>query len=324
MLSEQKNRRFTIIEYLLPFLALTSWLAVCLMAVLNPSGAGPVAPAGLVPVLLFWVLIPLALGSSFFMLIRSRTPSFFARCYAWVIFLAVASILLAARFYHRDFFSLLFQYLLLFFTILLLRFPRMVPLREKQKTWGLLASASWIVFSFFSFWVILMGYAIVTRAEPRWIEAIVYNTLLCSKLAVQAVAIILLKERFFRSLYWEGEDLYCDHRKLSDHLSRQELLLLRILMGAEDATRNCRSFYRDLPAANKQEDLSCETCMAEGWSAVNCKFYRNLKNQLLSNKKYLELLEIGTIINLAENHRENKEKGWKLRLFDDVRSRPPV
>ena len=78
-------------------------------------------------------------------------------------------------------------------------------------------------------------------------------------------------------LYWEGEDLYCDHRKLSNHLSDRRYSSCVYLWAPKTPPGNCRSFYRDLLAANKQEDLSCETCMAEGWSAVNCKFYRNLK-----------------------------------------------
>jgi hypothetical protein len=44
-----------------------------------------------------------------------------------------------------------------------------------------------------------------------------------------------------------------------------------------------------------------------------------LKNRINDAKKYLELLQIGTIVPAEENRREIKIAGWRLRLFDDVR-----
>ena len=59
--------------------------------------------------------------------------------------------------------------------------------------------------------------------------------------------------------------------------------------------------------------------MAENWTAYDCATYRNLKNRINDAKKYLELLQIGTIVPAEENRREIKITGWRLRLFDDVR-----
>lgn len=94
--------------------------------------------------------------------------------------------------------------------------------------------------------------------------------------------------------------------------------------GGPDYAENSPSGPRFQAGSSSDPSLNapqtdCGSCLREGWTASKCSAYRNLKNRIADAKKYLELLQIGTIVPVSENPRDIKEMGWRLRLFDDVR-----
>jgi hypothetical protein len=138
-----------------------------------------------------------------------------------------------------------------------------------------------------------------------------------------------LGDRAKRTVVCKGESVYLDARNISGLLSPQEVRLVRAFLAAADHTHTCRSLLIYIQATDGGDDpvavvptVDCDRCMELRWTASNCPAYRNLKNRINATKKYLELLQIGTIVPVSESPRETKEAGWRLRLFDDVRVAP--
>ncbi len=63
---------------------------------------------------------------------------------------------------------------------------------------------------------------------------------------------------------------------------------------------------------------ACARCVEEPLKATGCRTYRRIYKRVNDIRKLLEALEIGTILN-PDNKMKVVERGWKLRLFDDVR-----
>lgn len=337
-------------KLIVPGIAALAWLAVVAMTALNPSGTIPKSP----PAISAWTMllggIPLVLVLLFRATItRSSLRSFLFWFGVSCVFTVTTTVFAAVR-YHRDYYTLLFQFALLFFIVFLVGVPHLNIVRNRRRVFRTLEHAGWAVFFCFSLWVGLMGYTIVTRSEPRWIEATVYNFMACVILVVQVASISILHERSHKTLIHRDGSFYLDGRSLCELFTPRQSQILERFFTAPDSICTCTSFTGSAPSippdalqealqeaeevvpvdsasassfapSISSPDFPCERCIEQGWSAVNCRFYRNIKNQLLQVKKYLELLEIGTIINAAENYRDNKTAGWKLRLFDDVRYR---
>jgi len=239
---------------------------------------------------------------------------------SFLLFVVVASI--CGAFIHRDFFAVTTPIILLYFTIFLYRIEDLGIVRRRAVVFPLLARAVNVVFVLWVLWLMLMSYAIVTRAEPRWIESIAYNFTNGVLGLVMLYAGSTLYGRAKRSIRIHPDGWYLDDRNISALLTPQEGRIIELLFAQPDRPITCRTLVDELyESEDRLSDArrECERCLAEEWTATQCSTYRNLKNRIADTKKYLELLQIGTIVPVSENSRDIKEHGWRLRLFDDVR-----
>lgn len=303
------------------FLVLVAWYSVTIMSFCNPSFTIPMNSMGLIDYLIIFVIIPLFLSVSFNLLLKnSRIIPFFIFLFI-LSFICGALVLFTASMYHRDYFTLFFQLALLLFASVIIQFPDFIIYNNRIQIIKVLTKTAFVILTGCLCWIMLMGYSIATREEPRWLESIVYNIVNVFILGFLAFSIGRLQQQTFKILHITSDSCRLNERNLSLYLSDREISLLYFFIQSKDNTCTCSSIFDFLSSSSlleHPETNDCVSCMTEKWSAINCKFYRNIKNQLTSLKKSLELVEIGTIVNMSTGFRDNKNQGWKIKFFNDV------
>lgn len=304
-------------------LAALAWVAVTLMSALNLSDTLPMNPAETVELVLLFALVPILLALGFFTVSSLAKQRFFPVAVTLLLGIIIALIITSAQRWHRDYYSLFFQYFLLIHALCLLFIPENSFIRAKKHTFLLMAASALLSVIIMSIWIMMMGYAIASRAEPRWIESIVYNALCILMLFPLVAAATQLYARSKRLFRVQEQSISLDGREISSMLTVLEQRMLRIFIQSEEHSVSCKEFY--LLLNDKEADIeplnsthACDHCLSEDWTATSCRFYRNIANRVLTIKKYLELLEIGTLVQLTEGEQAGRQRGWKLRFFDDV------
>jgi hypothetical protein len=167
----------------------------------------------------------------------------------------------------------------------------------------------------------MMFFAIVSRAEPRWIESSVYNILnLIIGLALLG-ATLWLNAHAKSRIRIIHDKVFLNQRDISSILSPQENSIILAFLRSHQNSLNCWELSLVLRTSDTEDESNhphCKDCVEGFWKATSCSTYRNYKNRIKDVKKYLELSQIGTIVPVSENPREIKEAGWVLRFFDDV------
>lgn len=329
MQSTRRNARL-IASLLVPAISFLAWLSLIVMTLLNPSATIDVSIAGTsvvgfaVATLLAALLVPALPGLA---LQRSvslgRAP--FKIGFAALHFSTLAALVLmslrAGSVVHRDFYVYGTQIIMLYLSSSLLSLEELGLVGSRHSVYRALSAGAIVAFALWIGWLMMMSYAIVTRAEPRWIEATVYNLVNGVIGLVLLFSAALLWQRTKRRVFCRRGALYLDERNVSDLLSPQEAMIAHAFLVGPEAGLTCASLYRELHHGDEgpSGDVDCERCVREQWTAYQCPAYRNIKNRISDTKKYLELLQIGTIVPVSENPRNIKAFGWRLRLFDDVR-----
>jgi hypothetical protein len=333
-----------------------SWAIISLMVLIDPSStmAAEIAPrSGILFLLLSTALVLFLIGLNGRGTTRGRFYLFFPLTFLLLLLLGWISALLV----HRDFFTWPAQLIMIYFTMFLAKIDALGLVKRKVQVYRALYLVAMVVFILWIGWVMLMSWAIVVRSEPRWIESTFYN--FCNGLIglVMIYTAGLLRDRAKQTIRITTRGILLEERNVSELLSPQEHNLIRVFLQAPEQSRNCKTLLDALrgngngngngngkgsgngkgkgkgsdngspgggvaPLSDEEEivpQTDCPTCHREGWTASKCGAYRNLKNRIGDAKKYLELLQIGTIVPVSENPRDIKELGWRLRLFDDVR-----
>ena len=295
-------------------LAGISWMAVSLMVLLNPSGTLAKYDTSTMVDIILWAGIPVGLSAFFFLMFRcTKKTLFFLLLCVLLVFLATA-VFWAASVSHRDYHTILFQFQLLLVSAMLLQLPEFGIVRDRKKIYRALVTATFAVFFAFSVWLIFMGYAIVTRTEPRWIEATVYNFVGALILLVMLFSAVALRHKAYRILYLNNQEIIWEDRVISNELTGKEKeVLLLYLQNLESC--NCAQLTA---AISSRTPESCRECHENGYSAIDCTAFRQAKKYTAALKRVLELLGAGTIVPVSDNYREIKQKGWRIRFFDDV------
>lgn len=310
--------------YLAAALSTLAWATIGFMTMLHPShaaaggeisaGAAAAASGPMAVVIVGLVgslVLPIAAA-------RAR-PRGFPLVFGLSLFLLLGLAATAGLVFHRDFFTFPAQVILLHFALLLFRLDDLAWVRDRVAVYRRLAAASTVVFILWICWIMLMSYAIVTRSEPRWIESTAYNVVGGIVGLFLLVAAAGLHRRSRRTVFRRGDRVFLDERDVSELLSPQENLLVLTFLSAPDGSMTCRDLVEKLRGFGDDRVATCRQCVKEDWTASDCPSYRNLKNRVHEAKRYLELLQIGTICPVSENPRRIKDEGWRLRLFDDVR-----
>ena len=151
----------------------------------------------------------------------------------------VGLVTVAAIFIHRDFISLYFQALAIHYALFLDITPRYrsrnyLRLADKLFTFTL------CIIVFFLFWIGLMGYAIATRSEPRWIPSIAYNVLNLAICAFLGLASFNLRDRSRRELLVTEDALLLDGLDVLQLFSPSARPLALCFAGQSEPPRDCR------------------------------------------------------------------------------------
>ncbi len=303
------------------FLVILSWYCTTIMSFTNPSGTLEIHEKAFEDSYLLFGVFPLVLAAFFYVLLRTKHTIQFFVILIILSILCGALVLFTSSSYHRDYFTLFFQFALLLFASVIIKFPDLLIYNNRIKIIKVLTQTAFVLFIGCLCWIILMGYSIATRAEPRWIESIIYNSVNVFILSFLAFSISRLQQQTYKILHCTQTMCTLNERNLSLHLSDREIALLYCFIASRENTCTCSEIYTyllDLDLLEHPGDNNCSACLSEQWSAISCRFYRNIKNQLTSLKKSLELVEIGTIVNTTGKLSETKNQGWKLKLFSDV------
>ena len=203
---------------------------------------------------------------------------------------------------HRDFLTLLFQIAAIHYGLFVDAAPRyrsrlFLAFGER------LFVISLFIVGFFLFWIALMGYAIASRTEPRWIPSIGYNVLNLGIAAYICVATFNLKDRSRRELIVDGSSLLLDN--------------LDVLPLFSPAARPLALFLAALPEG---ESLVCSEaqalfgdkgCERDCGKATTCAEYRYLYNRIHEVKKVFSALKIGRLVS-PDNKQQILERGWSF------------
>lgn len=214
--------------------------------------------------------------------------------------------ILSSVYIHRDFFTATFQYILSLPAIFLFHLW-VAPNKSIQKsTLRSLSTAGFILAVLYSQWIMLMGYAIATRAEPRPIEALVYNVYNLLLVWVMVLTSRRIREKSGHTVFATGSALRIGDKDVSPILGSKKTRLFYLFASAPNRRLRCA------------EIQGCADCDEKTAKATLCPHYRHTYNMILDLKKILEFLEIGTVTT-ALNRRDILTEGWKLVLFENVR-----
>ena len=307
------------LSFLLSFLSALPVPIISLTLFLRgfPETAGTPLPASSLP----WVaaMVFLGFGFAYDATLRIANPIVFAIASIFVSLLAQGTVVALGVLVHRDFFSAIFQNLVAYLGLFLFWFYSH-PVNRPQLRF--LSHAGYGIFILFSQWIIMMGYAIVTRSEPRPIEALIYNSY-NGFLDVFIIVIsrgLLLRSR--KTLTVGSEGVAVDGKAADYFLGKGSKALLLDFLEAEDHQLSCAAIQSQtfLKRSRNQGTASviCTGCDPMDTKATLCAAYRRTYNRIHELKKLLELLEIGTIIP-PKNKMRILSQGWKLMLFEGVR-----
>jgi hypothetical protein len=320
-----------------PALSSVAWSAITVMAFLNPSGTEAVSWSGTeaIGACALGAVAAFALPC---LALRAEDGATLVRRAVFALIALLAMAWAFAIVCHRDFLVFATQAILIVFLTVLLKLETILTSPRRRAVYRATSTAAFVTFVLWTGWLMMMSYAIVTRDEPRWIESIAYNLVNGLIALGLLIAAATLRDRERRSLTCRNGVVHLDERDISAILSPQENRIVVAFLTAPSHRHTCRSLLAQLRTtpgfdptdaesvaalpddpAVQEAAVDCDRCIDERWTATNCAAYRNLKNRISATKKYLELLQIGTIVPVSENAREIKERGWLLRLFDDVR-----
>jgi hypothetical protein len=225
--------------------------------------------------------------------------------------------ILAALCVHRDFFTSAFQNLLSLPGILLAYIQLTNGHRLRKRTLRTLGRAGYVITIFFTEWLILMGYAIATRSEPRPVESIMYN--LYNLVLVFFIFYVShqLDRKGYATVISGKETLIINSRDISGMAGQKKTRLLYAFASAPDKTLRCPEIQTILSDGTDTDADGCAQCVEQPAKAALCSKYRSTYNSILDLKKMLEILEIGSI-SASENRRNIITEGWKLNVFENV------
>ena len=314
-----------------PLVSLLSWLSIVVMTIMNPSRTVSVPALTAGHYAAFAITTAAAFALPILPVLRTgrgtrHGPGRTSAGRSAVYFALLAALLLMAILMgiavHRDYYVYATQIIVLYLSRTLLSLDSLGTIRNRPTVYRALTVGALVAFTLWIVWLMMASYAIMTRVEPRWIESSVYNLINGMIGLVLLFSAGLLWEQAKRTVSCGADGIYLDGRNVTSLLTAQEAQIARVFLEQPDDGLTCAALHNLLrrDADDRSRRTDCETCMQEGWTAYNCSAYRNIKNRISDAKKYLELLQIGTIVPVSENTRDIKRHGWRLRLFDDVRN----
>lgn len=217
---------------------------------------------------------------------------------------------------HRDYLSLHLTITISFIALGSIKVNSLNIISRKKQIYPVIFLIVLILAILILVWIMVVSYTIMLRWEPRWIESTAYNVMNLVLTIQMLWAALILKNSLKKRLRVRKNKITLDALDISAILSFQEQeILLAFLRTPERIT--CYKLVSQI----RGEQESCLLCQEKNlWSPSKCSVYRNIKNRVLDCKKFVELLQIGSIVPGAKKEKDinKREQGWQLRLFDDI------
>lgn len=219
-----------------------------------------------------------------------------------VIFAVVLSILI-----HRDYFTIPFQIIVIHYIMFVSKY-QIVSLKSFYLKTAQIVS--YIVISALLLWEIVVGYSIMTRTEPRWIESIfynIYNLGLIVILCYNAIKISYIKKI---KLELRDDCIYLNDIDLTKILNEDYVSLVKSMLNNKN---KCYEIFN----AEAKFQKNCEKCIKDNLSVECCEKFNILFNKIENIRKIMSFLRIGKII-VPINKDRLKYEGWKVILSKDI------
>jgi hypothetical protein len=292
---------------------------VTAMVTFGPSSVDSAHPGWLDSFCIPFSLVILMISSAFFFfaLTRKSFIYFLAIQISFTMIAVVASIF-AALYIHRDFYTATFQYILLFPVSLIIYIAERKDKALPKTIFPVISTSGFALATIYAQWILMMGYAIATRAEPRPFESIaynIYNLILAFLLLFAAQSI---KRAGYCTMITSSDTLIVNSRDITTVAGPKKTLLINAFASAPNRSLRCSDLQKILHPATFDERGLCFSCVDESRKAAMCSQYRTTYNSILETKKLLEFLGVGTITS-GDNRRNILQDGWKLVLFENVR-----
>lgn len=233
------------------------------------------------------------------------------------LFLACISVA-AGIHIHPDFFGSAFQYSFCMPVIWIYRIWSTSNNHLQKHTSQTIARTGFILAAFYTEWIMLMGYAIVSRTEPRPIEAMIYNVYNVILVIILFISSRQISLRSMNTIEVHENALTINHRDIVSMAGQKKTMLLHAFATAPDRRLRCPEIQKISYPEQENSALDCPGCLSSQTKAALCGRYRTTYNAILDLKKLLDFLEIGTIV-ASENRRNILTEGWKLILFENVK-----
>ena len=289
----------------------------------NPSHMPPPNPfAGELSFYLFSVFSFLLSSLIFIVpLVWKQRKTFFLVFYL-SFFLQLSLLVLCSIIIHRDFLAMVFQLFIMYPLILFSQndiiFSGPQAVIQSRRMYNL----SVIFFVLWSVWLLMMGYALVTRQEPRWAESLMYNIYTLILILMTFIHLLKFRSRMYRRVYISSTTIRIDNHDFTEFLGKVNFNIIHTFILNYNKNVTCFMLIPCLTDRDQNNTLSsqldCEECLSRKSKVTLCSKYKNIYNRILEIKKLFESLEIGTIIS-PDNKMKILTEGWKLRFFDDIR-----
>jgi len=276
------------------------------MIYFNPSGAPPFSSLKNIYEVIF---LSIAFSGSFYFLLQylmiiKRVNYFLINLIIQCIVIILTCIYLGL-YLHRDYFSALFLIITIYYSVFLSKIDIFKNSKLFYKSVHFFSTL--IIIVIFG-WILLMGYAIVKREEPRWIESILYNIYFLFLIIILYYKNFKISYLIKRKIVLRDENIFIDDFDLSDILGIEYIKILLTFFTNKKA--NCSHLNKIILDEKSNCKSDCEK------KAHLCNYYRNLYNKINYIKKVLELLKIGTVKS-PSNKMLIKNEGWYLHLEKD-------
>ncbi len=306
-------------EALLSLFFAASYEVVLVLSWANVSGAPPVYPGvGPGQVALAGAVAGLFLaGGGVWLFTRSRRGVFIYGVAAYVV-VALVGVTLSALFIHRDFLTVTFQLIIIGWILFIGRIDLFITSDMDRRLVRWTSRITMVSIIVLFLWLLLMGYAIVTRQEPRWFESTFYNVYNFLLIVILGTELIRLRHRLGRIVSVSVDRLWLDDYELTPLMNRSAIRILYFLAGKPDRRGRCAEIHAFLDQYSAQSGaLDCAGCTDSFAKATLCPGYKHIYNCLLNVKKFLDVFEIGTI-QPPRNKRRILQEGWRLAISPDV------
>ena len=306
------------VYYGLPF------ILISILIHINPSGAPPPTPfESIHEALITGLRLFLPFAAGIIILMNLKNKKLFVFLFVFLMLTGIAVCIMFSVKIHRDYLTIPFQILFNHLIIAVLRADFFVNRHVTRSFSQPFITAVLIVLLIFSLWILLVGYNINTRTDPRWFESIFSNIYNCIIIFILLLSILQLRGRLYKKIEVTQSSLIVDGYDLTRLINSTNLLILYHIISLDRERVTC-SVLDPLIFGNEEKNDStvkkwtCEECLENSYKATHCPRYKTIYNGILELKKTLETFELGTILP-PENRKNILTEGWKILFFEGVR-----